>query len=92
MVRVEAAQSKKEIEKRLREKVLPFSYPAGHYTEDVKHIIEESEYNYGVTQDRGINNLDNRYGLKRINIWEGTGSFSNGKFSKALFALRLSGI
>lgn len=88
----EVSASKKEIENKCGEKVIAFSYPAGHHTKQVDHIVERSGYWYGVTQDRGVNNLEYKYALKRINIWEGIRNKSNGKFSEALFALRLSGI
>jgi len=88
-IRFEVVQSKSEIEHRLGKKVLTFSYPAGHYTKEIKHIVSESGYQYALTQDRGINNLKDKFSLKRINIWEGTSSQVNGKYSSANFALAL---
>jgi len=69
----EVMLSKEEIEKKSGDKVLAFSYPAGHHTKEVERIVQESGYLYGLTQDRGINNLGNKYSIRRINIWEGTG-------------------
>lgn len=84
--------SKNEIEDKCRERVLAFSYPAGHYTAQVQELVKQSGYNYAVTQDGGINNLNNKYALKRLNLWEGDVNATAGTFSKPDFAFRLSGL
>ena len=88
----EVLLSKEELERESGDKVLAFSYPAGHHAKEVERIVQESGYLYGLTQDRGINNLENRYCIRRINVWEGAARGVNGSFSKAVFALLLSGI
>lgn len=91
-IKHELAQSKQELEQRLYKEVICLSYPAGHYTRDIICAVIACGYRYAVTQDKGVNELNNFYTLKRINIWEGSTTRSNGKFSKSLFALKLSGL
>ena len=90
-VRDELARSKEELEERLAEKVTAFSYPAGSYSEEAKHLVGECGYSYAVTMNKGINDERDKYALKRVNIWEGSASVF-GRFSRAVFALRLGGI
>jgi peptidoglycan/xylan/chitin deacetylase (PgdA/CDA1 family) len=86
----ELSKSKKTLEERLGGKVNAFSYPAGFYTENTKNLVAECGYDFAVTQENGLNDMNDRFALKRINIWEGTASVW-GRFSNALFALRLTG-
>lgn len=89
-IRAELTLSKQELEKKLREKINAFSYPAGSYTEQAKRLVAECGYSFAVTTKKGLNNMKDKYALKRINIWEGT-ALAWDKFSKALFAFRLAG-
>ncbi len=89
-IRTELTRSKQELEKKLGNKVHAFSYPAGSYTAEAKRLVAECRYSFGVTTNRGLNDVRDKYALKRINIWEGTCS-AWGKFSKALLAFRLAG-
>jgi peptidoglycan/xylan/chitin deacetylase (PgdA/CDA1 family) len=91
-VRTEALRSKKELEDRLGREVITFCYPSGKHSEMVKRVIGESGYAWALTQDKGINDLKDRYALKRINIGEGSGNVRWGRFSAALFALRVAGL
>lgn len=90
VIRSEIIESKREIESKTGNRVLTFSYPAGHYSEDIKTIVEECDYSFAVTQDKGIDTLSDRYAMKRINLWEGTTNGPRGEFSKCLFAFALS--
>ena len=68
-----------------------FSYPAGNYNDLIKHRVAEAGYDFAVTTDTGINDLKDKFTLKRICIWEGTSRGIDGKFSKSLFAYKLMG-
>ncbi len=84
----ELLNSKEEIEKQTGKRVTALSYPAGSYNDNVKSSAQQAGYSWALSQRKGINNLEDRYVLKRINVWEGTSEF-NKKFSKSLFALNL---
>ena len=56
----EIEDSKKKIQDRLGEKIISFSYPAGHYTEGLKSAVAKSGYSFAVTQDKGINDLHDK--------------------------------
>ena len=91
-IEYEVSESKTAIESRLGKEVICFSYPAGHYRSDMKHLLKKTGYHFAVTTQKGINNLSDTFALKRINLWEGSANLSNGMFSRSLFALKLSGL
>jgi peptidoglycan/xylan/chitin deacetylase (PgdA/CDA1 family) len=91
LIRSEIIESKKDIETNIDNRVLAFSYPAGYYSDNVKTIVKECDYSFAVSQDKGIDNLRDKFALKRINLWEGTTTGPCGQFSECLFALALSG-
>lgn len=68
-----------------------FAYPTGHYSIRASKFVEKADYKYAVTLEKGINDLNNRLMLKRINIWEGTIQAFDGGFSRAMMGLTLSG-
>ncbi len=90
-MRREFLESKNTIENKINKRVTAVSYPAGKFSEKIKNITDEAGYKFAVTQIKGVNGLDDRYALKRINIWEKTALSKSGVFSKELFSWRLSG-
>ena len=68
-----------------------FSYPGGNFDERVKKAVADAGYDFAVTTQTGVNDLTDRYALKRVSVWEGTSRGMNGKFSKSLFAFKLLG-
>ncbi len=88
----ELTQSKDIIKKAVGSRVISFAYPAGHHSKKAAELVQEAGYSYAVTLDRGLNDLEDRYALKRINIWEGAVKPLFGSFSRSLLALTVSGI
>ena len=77
--------SKKKLEKILHNKIRCFAYPGGRYNDKIVEMVEAAGYTCAFTTNPGVNSIDeNPYQLKRINIWDGTVTKANGKFSKAL--------
>jgi len=87
----EISESKKIIEKKTSKKVHVLSYPCGIFNDRLKDAACRLGYECAVTTIRGINNLSDRYALKRINIWEGTSLSLNGTYAKGYFAYKLVG-
>jgi peptidoglycan/xylan/chitin deacetylase (PgdA/CDA1 family) len=87
----ELKESKKIIEMNTKQKVEVFSYPCGKFENSLKDVVKDAGYELAVTTESGLNDLRDRYALKRINIWEDTGLALRGKFSKNYFAFKLSG-
>lgn len=87
----ELHRSKDKIENVLKRKVTSFAYPSGHHSSKIYNDIEKVGYQYAVTLDSGINNLRNRYSLKRYNIWEGAVRSVRGNFSCSMMANLISG-
>ena len=83
--------SKKKIEQKVEKRVTAFSYPAGNTNEQLKALVREAGYSFAVTAERDINRPEDRYALKRINIWEGTVLSLKGGFSKGYLACKLLG-
>jgi peptidoglycan/xylan/chitin deacetylase (PgdA/CDA1 family) len=75
-----------------RTKICSFAYPTGHYSARSSEMVKQAGYQYAVTLDIGINDLRNRYALKRINVWEGTVKPVLGEFSRSVMAFVLSGL
>jgi peptidoglycan/xylan/chitin deacetylase (PgdA/CDA1 family) len=88
----EIVESKKIIEKFMDRRVEVFSSPSGHMNDEIERFVKKGGYEFAVTAaEPGINRMNNRYRLKRINIWEGTGLSLNGKFSKGYFSFKMLG-
>jgi peptidoglycan/xylan/chitin deacetylase (PgdA/CDA1 family) len=88
----EIVESKRIIEKFMNREVDVFSSPSGHMNEEIERLVKKGGYEFAVTAaDPGINRMNNRYRLKRINIWEGSSLSLNGKFSKGYFSFRMLG-
>lgn len=89
---IELSNSRLIIRKSTGAKAISFAYPTGHYLKNTSELVKKSGYEYALTLDGGIDDLKNRYALKRINIWEGSAKPPIGTFSRALFAFALSGL
>ena len=90
---LEIKECKKEIEKRLHTKVTSFAYPGGDINEEIKIIVRKSGYETACTTFPGINNKNSDlYAIKRKGISDGNSTGLTGKFSKALFAVEISGL
>jgi peptidoglycan/xylan/chitin deacetylase (PgdA/CDA1 family) len=88
----ELQDSKKIIEKKAKQKVLVFSSPHGNVSDTIADKIRAAGYEFAVSCEKGINRInEDRYHLKRINIWEGTSRLSDNHFSKGFFAYKLLG-
>ncbi len=87
----EIAESSKMIRAKIKDDGIAFSYPAGNHNDFIKSKVIEAGYDFAVTTETGINDLKDKFTLKRICIWEGTSSGLDGKFSKSLFAYKLMG-
>jgi peptidoglycan/xylan/chitin deacetylase (PgdA/CDA1 family) len=85
-------ESKKIIERQIKEEVIAFSYPGGSKSKELEEIVKKVGYRFAATTESGVNNLRNPYALKRINVWEETCLPRNGKISKGYFAYRLMGL
>lgn len=90
--RREIEMSRKKLIARTNEPVAAFSYPAGITDSRIEADVEAAGYDFAVTTRPGLNDLSNRYSLRRINVWEGTGQSYRGVFSKGFFALKLLGL
>lgn len=87
----EIVESKAIIERSMKGKVRVFSCPAGHLSEEIQKVVEKGGYEFAVTTRPGVNRMNDRYHLKRINVWEGTSLSLEGEFSKGHFSFKLLG-
>jgi peptidoglycan/xylan/chitin deacetylase (PgdA/CDA1 family) len=87
----EIGESRKLLQEKTKRKVIAFSYPGGSLDENAKRMVRDSGYEFAVTTAAGVNDLGSRYGLKRINLWEGASLGMHGLFSKGYLAYKLLG-
>ena len=65
----EIAESKRNIESSINKKVVSFSYPFGGLNEEIKNIIKEEGYNFGVATKTGpVNFFDDLFQIRRIEV------------------------
>jgi len=92
--RKELAESKKTIEKRINCRISAFAYPNGDYSSNIEKLTEEAGYDCGLAthghDDEGTG--IHLFSLRRINVHDGMSIGPGGNFSKALFALEISGL
>lgn len=84
--------SKKYLSELTKSPINIFAYPTGHYSTRSLEMVDRAGYRYAVTLDVGINDLKNKFALKRINIWEGAVKSAFGEFSRSIMAFVLSGL
>ncbi|PJJ58881.1 polysaccharide deacetylase family protein [Hymenobacter chitinivorans] len=66
----EIAQSKQQLEQELETTVVSFAYPYGGLNEQVKHLVREAGFAFGVATDTGGLHLeDDRFQIFRINMF-----------------------
>ena len=91
--RTQINKSKQDIEARLDSQVTTFAYPGGVFNEEIKAIVQQSGYKSACSTVLGTNNHNaDLYALKRKGVSDGVSTGLTGKFSKALFAVEVSGI
>jgi len=65
----EIADCKKDIEALINKRVVSFSYPFGATNEEVKRIVKESGYSYGISTNTGpLNFQDDLFQIRRIEV------------------------
>jgi len=65
----EIAGSRKEIEALLNKKVVSFCYPFGGVNEDIKRIVKEAGYTFGISTNTGpLNFYDDLFQIRRIEV------------------------
>ncbi len=73
----EIAESKALIEKKLKTKIISFSYPNGYVNEKIKQIVKDYGYTFAVTIDEGRRNFWIDFlKIRRIQIFSGASKFS----------------
>ncbi len=76
-VETEIRQSKKIIEERLGLPVISFAYPYGKLNEQVKRVVRDAGYSFGIASDSGPRIFwKDRYEVRRIQVFPGTSLFS----------------
>jgi peptidoglycan/xylan/chitin deacetylase (PgdA/CDA1 family) len=71
-IRWEIVRSKKDIEEKIKKKVVGFSYPHGHFNNRIIKLIQESGYSCAVSvfPSKLVSSKDNIYKLSRIEASE----------------------
>ena len=88
----ELRESKQAIETKLGVTVTAFAYPNGSWDERIRSLVKRAGYECAFTTQRGWHgHRDDPYSVKRIMIHEGVVTGRDGRFSPAMFQLRLSG-
>jgi peptidoglycan/xylan/chitin deacetylase (PgdA/CDA1 family) len=91
-VRIEIEDSKKVLEKRLKQTITFIAYPNGNFDKRIILAAKDAGFQAGFTCEPGINRNFNRpFELKRINMREDSSSGLSGSFSCPLFKMELSG-
>jgi len=86
----EIVESKRELERRLGEKVDSFAYPNGEYNPKVRNLIAEAGYKIAVTTEKRINRPGaDLLTLGRISLCEESTRGFKGVYSPKVAALRL---
>ena len=92
MVDRELQESREVLEEKLHKKVRAFDYPNGDYDDQVKKKVKEAGYECAFTTRGGWHRFGgDPYAIRRIGIHEGNVTGPDGKFSPAMFSLRLTG-
>lgn len=89
-MREEVAISRQELEAKLQEAVDSISFPGGHHSEAVCEAVAAAGYSHAYSTRHGLNRPgEERYRLRRVNIWDEMLQDFRGKFSPAVTALNL---
>ena len=92
-IRKELTISKQIIEEGISKQISAFAYPDGCLNEEIRNIVKQSGYGFAVQTFRNNeNNKIDLFSIPRKMIKEGHSRGIFEKFSKALFAMELSGI
>lgn len=88
----ELRASKDEIELHLKEHVSTFAYPNGDYNSEIELAVIEAGYEFAFTTRTGVyRHGDDPLAVPRILLHEGNVTGLTGRFSNAMFHLRLTG-
>jgi peptidoglycan/xylan/chitin deacetylase (PgdA/CDA1 family) len=92
-VQHELTASKQALEERLGKEVQAFAYPNGDWNDRVRKMVKDAGYQVAFTTQRGwyLAGQD-PYAIPRIMLHEGNVTGLNGRFSRAMLSLRLSGL
>jgi peptidoglycan/xylan/chitin deacetylase (PgdA/CDA1 family) len=86
----EIIDSKKELERRLNEKVVSFAYPNGEYNARVRQFVAQAGYKIAVTTEKRINQPGaDLFALGRISLCEESTRGFKGTYSPRVADLRL---
>ncbi|HEX8736689.1 MAG TPA: polysaccharide deacetylase family protein [Pyrinomonadaceae bacterium] len=86
----EIVESRKELERRLNEKVVSFAYPNGEYNARVRQLVEQAGYKVAVTTEKRINQPGaDLLALGRISLCEESTRGFKGTYSPRVADLRL---
>jgi peptidoglycan/xylan/chitin deacetylase (PgdA/CDA1 family) len=86
----EIVESKKELERRLNEKVVTFAYPNGEYNARVRQLVAQAGYKIAVTTEKRINQPGaDLFALGRISLCEESTRGFKGTYSPRVADLRL---
>jgi peptidoglycan/xylan/chitin deacetylase (PgdA/CDA1 family) len=92
-VQHELTASKQALEERLGKEVQAFAYPNGDWNERVREMVKDAGYQVAFTTQRGWYRAgQDPYAIPRIMLHEGNVTGLNGRFSRAVLSLRLSGL
>lgn len=91
--KIEIIEGKKEIEKRINKKVTCFSYTYGEFNDRIKALVSKADFDCACTTIHGNNRLNSDiFELKRINMTENLSLDFRNRYSKTIFATKLTGI
>ena len=85
--------SKQEIEARLGRPVEAFAYPNGDHDQRARLAVAGAGYKWACTTREGTcRRRDDPFTLRRISVSEASSRGLGGRFSRAVFAVHVSGI
>ena len=84
--RREIEQSKQKIEKRLGKPIISFAYPYGKVNEELKRVVKEAGFHFGIASDSGSRRFwKDLLEVRRIQIFPGFSLFSFWKKSSGWY-------
>jgi peptidoglycan/xylan/chitin deacetylase (PgdA/CDA1 family) len=82
----ELKESKREVEERLGDSCLLFSYPNGDWSQPVRDFVAQLGYRFAFTNQQGVWTREcDPFLIPRVNLWEGALIGPRGRFSAAAF-------
>ena len=88
----EIFNARDELMQRIPRQMPAFAYPNGNYSEQIQTLVREAGYSCALSVRRGVvSRTSDLFALPRVSIHENASRGLRGRFSGALFALRVSG-